>query len=393
MRFVVAALVLTFASPALACIWDRDTLRDEQRGLPSVAAVLAGRWEQHSDLYYEQRLTESRQTLAADPADLAAADDLAVALERLGRHDEAIAAATEQLARDPDRYETLANLGTFHLHRWLKEKGRADLEAGIEHIRRAIEINPDAHFGREKYQLQLAERVRDELGGEEFGGSFVVPTIDTQWPRRVDYEDHDYLRQMAEQERLTTLRRLETLDDDEMVATDEAITGVVGMIRFGTGTSPRLYEALGDLLAARGDRRSAIRAYLLAIEFGHLDPEALREAADSAAEAVMDDDVEAIATRLGEERAAGAAWVAAFQAYEDDLLRRGEDVTDLANFASFYAEHGEVERQPPAGRGWLVLLRVAVLLGLAVIVTWRTIYGSSRRGSSVGAAGSRTSAA
>ena len=59
----------------------------------------------------------------------------------------------------PDhRYRYRANLGTFHAHRWLGRGAPADdladLERGRDLVAAAIRDNPDAHFGREKYQLK-----------------------------------------------------------------------------------------------------------------------------------------------------------------------------------------------------------------------------------------------
>ena len=86
-------MLLTLAPPASACLWDNDTLMDEQRGLPSVAAVLAGKWERHSAFFYEQRILASRKKLDADPKNLAAMDDFAVALEKTGHVGEEIGRA------------------------------------------------------------------------------------------------------------------------------------------------------------------------------------------------------------------------------------------------------------------------------------------------------------
>jgi hypothetical protein len=41
-------VLVLLAVPASACLWDYDTLRDERRGLPGIAEVLAGQWEKHS---------------------------------------------------------------------------------------------------------------------------------------------------------------------------------------------------------------------------------------------------------------------------------------------------------------------------------------------------------
>jgi hypothetical protein len=77
------------------------------------------------------------------------------------------------------RYRYLANLGTFHAHDWIrrpKEARNSDLASlrrAEELLRAAIELNPDAHFGREKYQLMAIEwlqRDLDELENTEFTG-------------------------------------------------------------------------------------------------------------------------------------------------------------------------------------------------------------------------------
>jgi hypothetical protein len=49
-----------------------------------------------------------------------------------------------------------ANEGTFLIHRWIAVGGNSDLSDAIEaekHITKAIDINPNAHFGREFAQL------------------------------------------------------------------------------------------------------------------------------------------------------------------------------------------------------------------------------------------------
>jgi hypothetical protein len=64
------------------------------------------------------------------------------------------------VARD-HRYRYVANLGTFHVHRWIGAGGRrddlSDLRAARDLIREALAQNPNAHFGRERYQLLAIE--------------------------------------------------------------------------------------------------------------------------------------------------------------------------------------------------------------------------------------------
>ena len=331
---VALLAALAPARPAAACLWDYDTLRDEQRGLPSVAAVLAGRWERHSDFFYEARADAMRKRLAADPADLDAYDNLAVALEKLGRTAEAIDVMRRKLDVDPDGYTTHANLGTFHLH-------AGDFDAGIEHIRRALEINPDAHFGRERYQLQLAEFRRDHR--DDPPGDY--PLKDFLGLDPFDYSKVDGSPSPAGD---NAFGRPEQIAEAGL--SPDVFDGVVGMIRFGTGTSPDLYYALGNLLTRRGDKLLALRAYQRAIDNSH--PRAAEIIALQADlmeflpeyERFYDYDdptrgLAAVRGDIGVERAEASAWVAAYRRHEDRLVLAGRDVRDEANYAAFYADH------------------------------------------------------
>ena len=142
-------LVATFL---LACLWDHDTIRMERAAFPDVHEVLAGKFTRHSRAYYEWRIEDRERRLKEKPDDPNLTDDLAVAFDKTGRTDEAIALMRKSRERDPMRYETLANLGTFLIH-------AGKFEEGLTFIRKAIEVNPDAHFGREIVQAQLVEYV------------------------------------------------------------------------------------------------------------------------------------------------------------------------------------------------------------------------------------------
>ncbi len=142
-RLSVALLwFATFAITA-GCLWDRDTLLDERGRFPDVLEIITGKFPRHSNAFYEWRLQDRQKQLFDSPNDNALLDDVGVALDKLGRSHEAIEVALKQLDEDPMRYETLANLGTFYFH-------SGDFEQGLRFIDKAIEINPNAHFGRER---------------------------------------------------------------------------------------------------------------------------------------------------------------------------------------------------------------------------------------------------
>lgn len=172
----VFALLIGLQHPVLACLWDRDTPATEASGMPEVVAVLTGRFERNPPLYYEMRLARVARHLESHPGDLAAYDDAGVACDRLGISDEAISwmdrkrVELEKLDESqPDVREHLyryhANLGTFLVHRWIREGADRtrlhEVQTACDEIARALEINPDAHHGREKYQLQAMKWIVD----------------------------------------------------------------------------------------------------------------------------------------------------------------------------------------------------------------------------------------
>lgn len=130
---VAAAAAWLAPAPRAACYWDSDTLKHELQGMPESQAVLTGRFDRYPPLYYEMRIDRVAAALE-DPAGLSSQthlehlDDIGVASDRLGRCDEAIEfmarkrrlldslPKSEQRAEHEYRY--LANLGTFHIHRW-----------------------------------------------------------------------------------------------------------------------------------------------------------------------------------------------------------------------------------------------------------------------------------
>lgn len=175
---LVFALVLgALCSRSAACLWDRDTLAFEAKGLPGVVDIVVGRFDRWPAEVYETRLERVTRELGAEPNRLDLYDDAGVACDRLGRHDEAIDWMTRKRAaldagsgdQSEHEYRYLANLGTFHAHRWFARgadrSDMVDLEMARDLIAKAIELNPDAHFGREKYQLAAIKWVIDAPTG------------------------------------------------------------------------------------------------------------------------------------------------------------------------------------------------------------------------------------
>lgn len=236
----IVVLALLFPAFCQACLWDSDTLEQERYRFPEAHQLIVGDFVRHSDAYYRWRIEDRLAKPLNDrtPMDY---DDVAVAYDKLGQQDKALETIHEKIRRFSSQsvYESEANLGTFLIH-----AGR--LEEGLVHIEKAIEINPNAHFGREIYQKLLVEYVLQQRATGNEG----LPLSTNE-----DENFVTFLRQ-----------RLNWDSDREDAETKKAITGVLGMMRFGHYDSPILLEALGDLLLAQGRDANmlATQAYLRA---------------------------------------------------------------------------------------------------------------------------------
>ncbi|MCA9014907.1 MAG: hypothetical protein KDA77_06195 [Planctomycetaceae bacterium] len=245
-RIFILLLTFSLITPAhcLACMWDYDTLEMERQRFPYAQELITGHFLRHSDAYYEWRIVD-RSKKSPDERTSAEYDDLAVAYDKLGQHEKAIETIEEKIDRWPEerRYESEANLGTFLIH-----AGRQ--EEGLPHINRAIEMNPDAHFGREVYQKLLVEYVIQKRAA-----GVALPLNQDYGPGPIGFAAF-----------LVKQQNIKQADQDEEI--QKATKGILGMMRFGNYRSPILLEALGDLLVAvywqHDSKLLAARAYLKA---------------------------------------------------------------------------------------------------------------------------------
>jgi tetratricopeptide (TPR) repeat protein len=225
----------------------------ERSRFPSILELITGKFLRHTPEFYRWRIDDRLRKLKDEPDRLDYYDDLAVAYEKVGDHNKAIETILEKDKKKPGLYETEANLGTFLIH-----AGR--FEEGLKHIDAALGINPDAHFGREKYQKKLVEYVISR----QKDGKTPLPLVSLVDPHRFSFRDFLIVP--------GTDKIPPIIDEGERKA---AVKGVLGMMRFGNYDSPVLLEALGDLLRNESgiygkdkdytdEKQLAARAYLKA---------------------------------------------------------------------------------------------------------------------------------
>ncbi len=250
--FGVAALFQSTMQPQKTngCLWDYDTLAAEAKGLPGITEIITGRFDRFPPLYYQMRLDRVSEQVLSSSDDLELYDNAGVACDRLKRSDEAIEwMAKKRVVLDrlieqgqdvsEHEYRYLANLGTFHVHRWLingaDRSDISDVDTARQFIGDAIRRNPNAHFGREKYQLLAIE-----------------------WIRSREARTHnDYLSIDYSIDSIAEIQGLNTELIEQLLArgtNDEAIKGYSGLITLGAAwESIDIYHALADSLGHRGD--------------------------------------------------------------------------------------------------------------------------------------------
>lgn len=387
---LAAFLVFAMTSLAHACLWDWDTVQMERRRFPGTLEIMTGKFVRHSPAYYEWRIQDRTRRLRSPAEDPELADDLAVAYSKLGRHDEAIALLKETLESHADRYETLANLGTIYML-------AGDLQTGKDYIDRAIGINPNAHFGRERYQSLLAE--------------YFLTARKTPHPHSEDtYHVHPkqavgfaafVLKKKGLPLSLDFKPAKETLTpvEDELTA---AQRGVLGMMHFANYDSPLLLEALGDLLIAWPTYQSdamhlAARAYYRVAQqaqdplqrqefeqvaknvvYGNLDYINWREKEEkkARANAELPQDLTKLAADLATESAAAQKYVAVIEADERRWIATGMDV-DAAFAAKYYdsldktieAAKSQLAKEPRDVRDNPYQLSVRAMTIILVVIT------------------------
>jgi Flp pilus assembly protein TadD len=189
MFWLLATMIL--ALNVHACIWDADSLEHEKDRSKDLASAVLGEPPPADDPEkLRARITELEAHRDETNADWW--NNLAGAHLRLNQPADAVKILEPVVAKFPNDYGIHANLGTaYHL---LGHYAEAEKE-----IARDLEINPEAHFGLEKYHLALLQYLmRDakyrsrHVYVDELTAAFLISLRG-----RMDLREADYISEQA----------------------------------------------------------------------------------------------------------------------------------------------------------------------------------------------------
>ncbi len=286
--------------------------------------VLHERFPKHGNAWYEARnrmvLGKLESLDSTDATRWPLIDDLSVGLDRLGHPEEAVPFLREKLLQQEAAgfsgsalYTTVANLGTMLIHAHMGKMLRGEAEAaqsvdeGLSFIERSIEVNPGAHFGRERWQLSIAEFIKatgedpslltrfDCIGNRLDGDIELLLKREANWmdtgygrPNRVDFTRRSAahfrvpeffaegvnLEDPFQWPKLRPIRgyitsvgaeegweKVQVSSHRTKVPFDEPMLGIIGMWRQGGGANPHFSLALGEVMLRVGQRYMAWNAY------------------------------------------------------------------------------------------------------------------------------------
>jgi len=268
-----------------ACLIYFQNNNTENFSLNMVDDIIHNKYEKNSDEYYIYRNKADEEKLKTEPYNLILYDNLAVWYDHLWDLDRALEIyktkkiLLENKTEDIDNlYRYHANIWTFFIHDGIKKwfKNKEDLGAQLiiidwkNHIKKAIELNKEAHFWRENYQLIAIENLIKSFDNSEqlieYNLLWKNTLDDNRLMKKWDYyscweEYHDIY---PEVKKVGKSKNEQILDSCPMT-----LKWLVWMVRFGGWPNPYTFVTIWDILTTMWEYNLAVASYFRAIELQH----------------------------------------------------------------------------------------------------------------------------
>jgi len=324
----IAAIISLFPALIFACLWDSDTIRDEIQARPNLFELVTGHLPHHGTAYYEARADrlEPKSDRSREET-----NDLAVALIRLGRFDEAHALLQTQLAKEPNRYITLSNLGVLH-------KKQGDYARAADYIHQALAIKPEGHMGLgDWYEKALAWRAQRETETSPPRENFLGDNYDKQKPS------------IEGSLPLTGERKEQFEKLQNLLRNDQG---------FADG-----FLVMGDFLVTSGDLHLGMICYYRSLQLNHPNPVMVKRRIDNIrvhwGKASLRFKQWTTQAKVGKMINEAESWLKMFQKTEAKLLGPGKE----PDFKAVLAAMPHMETTPSVSKSWAYILAIVIVVG------------------------------
>ncbi len=371
--------------------------------------IIHERYPKHGPAFYSERNRLARERLKVIPPDsdeaFALTDDLAAGLNRLGQPADAVPLLREKLKlqvkrglKGTDLYTTYANLGTYLYFADMGKAfggdaaAKAACEEGIALVEKSVAVNPDSHFGRERWQVVILRFLLDAtdrpdvLTEKDFLGNRLDHTLPAEafLPASAFKKGDGTARSYYTSDLMSGAGRITHdrtgvarvgLDSENNTSSykavgipfDEPMLGIVGMWRQGGGPNPHFALCIGEVMLRVGQRHIAWTAFERAVRLADRfwpDPAKQQFLRDHCArrqkqieETLPADEVAAFLSRFDAESAYGERYQREYQEYEAAKIAAGADIGDEHLFDDFHKTH-EAIATPPGPEEFLVTSHV-----------------------------------
>jgi hypothetical protein len=359
--------------------------------------VIHERFPRHGEAYYQERNRLARQAISEkgrpdDDTYFGLCDDLGAGLDFLKQDDEAVRVLRDKLSaqqalgyKDRQLYTTYANLGTFLIHGNARAAlggdaaARERLRDGLSFIRKSIEVNPEAHFGREVWQAVAAEYMlavstnpklllQYDMVGNRLTDDVDPSRADCVTSRQMYGSGYNRSAEAAllngKESRWDDLDRMQLITqvgaeagwkeavpgaNAKPVPFDEPALGIIGMWRLGGGASPQFALTLGEIMLRVGQRYIAWCAFERAAGLANRvwpDADIQRQFSEHCRDRqkVIEQqlpaaEVQQMRPRFVEELAYGQRYQQEYREYEAQRIRAGTSLDDEHFYDEFNSTH------------------------------------------------------
>lgn len=322
--------------------------------------VIHDKYEKNSDEYYIYRIDKDEKKLKNDSGDLILYDNLALAYDHIWKLDKAleIYKIKEDLMekREYDMqnwYRYYANLWTFLIHHgikgWFKDKSDTKSQdlivEGRNDIQKAIEINIDAHFWRENYQL-----VANDWIISAFKNPLVMTSQNMLWKATIDplllTSDNSWKSCWEKHHDIypVTKKVGKTVDEQIYDSCPMALKWVIWMVRFWWGPSPYSFVTVGDILTAMWEYKLAFASYARAVNMKHPNSAEITKYSEKLAQKIYptlspQEAFEKLQNQYNSDYKVWSDWSNKYLEYQKNIIVEWKDPTLTESYDDFYKKY------------------------------------------------------